>query len=313
MLPSDPVTGKPRSTALALLMVLVIGVCWGAAFPLNRLVMTSGVPFAAYVFLQTTGAAVILSLVAIPLRQLPRLRSWRHLRVYFLMAFFGIGIPYYVLTIAAPKVPAGVLGLIQTVEPMMTYVFVLLFSLERFDRLRVGGLFVGLAGILLILVPEASLPSPEMAVWVAIGFSASVCWAFWAVLVTLVRPPAATSVSLASGYAVLCSLITFPAMPITGGWWFFSLPFDAVDWAVLAVTGINALLFYLSLECIRYAGAVIYSLWAYVGTMTAIGLGILFFGESHSVWIWASIALLVIGMTLVTQAGRWHRTIRLVR
>lgn len=313
MLPTNPVTGKPRSTVLAILMVATIGVAWGATFPLNRIVMTSGVPYAAYVFLQTAGAATILLAVALPLRQLPRLRSWLHLRAYFIMAFLGIGIPYYVLAIAADKVPAGVLGLIQTIEPMMTYVFVLLFALERFNWLRVSGLFVGLAGVLLIIVPEASLPSPEMAVWVAIGFSVSVCWALWAVLVAIVRPPAARPVSLASGFALLSAIITFPAMAVTDGWWFFPAPFDTVDLSVLAVIGINAVLFYLSLECIRYAGAVVYSLWAYIGTMTAIGLGILIFGEHHSAWIWASVALLVVGMTLVTQAGRWRRAIRPVQ
>ena len=307
---SESRAAQSRSVPLALLMVLIIGLCWGSAFPLNRMAITSGVPFAAYVFLQSVGAAVLLLIAGAVTRQLPRIRSRAHVRAYFALAFFGIGIPYYVLTIAADKVPAGVLGLVQTIEPLMTYLFVMLFALERFHWLRMGGLVVGLVGILLVLVPRTSLPSPDMVMWVVIGFSASLSWAFWTVVVVLVRPPQERPVAYAAGYALFSALITGPAVLITDGWWFFKTPFGAAEWSVIAMTLINAFLFYFAMECIRYAGVVLYSIWAYVGTLTAIGLGILVFGEQHSGWIWAAVALLFIGTALVTQGGRFAKPVR---
>jgi drug/metabolite transporter (DMT)-like permease len=287
---------------LPIAFVLFIGIGWGATFPLTRLARIEGIPFISVVFWQCLGAALVLLLIAAPLRALPKL-SPRHLKAYLVLSGVAVVIPLTVLSIVAPKVPAGVLGLVQTLEPMMTYLLVLILAMESFRSLRAAGLLFGLAGVLLILVPEASLPSPDMAGWIALGLIIPLGWALWSVLAVLLRPPQTPSLPYAIGMFGAASLLLLPVMAATGSWWFFEGPFGSGDWALVGIVFINAAVSVASFECVRLFGPVVYSMWGYVGTLTSAGIGIVLFGERHSLWIWIALALLFAGLTLVTRGG----------
>ena len=76
------------------------------------------------------------------------------------------------------------------------------------------------------------------------------------------------------------------------------------DWALIAVTLISALFFWLLLEIIRLAGPVFFSVQNYVATLSGIGWGMLIHGEAHSIWIWLALALLFLGLALVIRGSR---------
>ena len=69
---------------------------------------------------------------------------------------------------------------------------------------------------------------------------------------------------------------------------------------VLAQIGTSVLAYFLFFEILRMVGAVQFSVTAYVITLTGIGWGILFFAETHSLWIWAAVAFIFTGLALVT-------------
>ena len=48
------------------------------------------------------------------------------------------------------------------------------------------------------------------------------------------------------------------------------------------------------------AGPVFASQTAYIVTLSGVFWGILIFGEEHSLWIWASLAVMLIALALVT-------------
>ena len=73
------------------------------------------------------------------------------------------------------------------------------FRLDNFRIIRFFGILLGLAGLLLVLLPEASLPTPEMVGWVALGLVAPLCYALNAICVAMLRPPEGDSVQLAGG------------------------------------------------------------------------------------------------------------------
>lgn len=299
--PATFVEGRyPRWQPVA--MVLLIGLCWGAVFPLNRMARLEGIPFLPFVFWQCLGAAVIFIVIAIPLRALPKLGR-RHLISYLVLGGATVALPYTILALAAAKVPAGVLGLVQPLEPMMTYVLVLIFAMERFRWLRVSGLLLGLAGVLLIVVPEASLPSPDMAGWVLLGLAIPLGWALFPILAIVLRPPETRALPFSIGILLATCLLLLPVLAITESWWFFDGTLDRGDWALAGVIMINVLVWVVSLECIWLAGPVIFSMWAYIGTLTSVGFGMLLFGERHSIWIWVALALLFAGLSLVTRVA----------
>lgn len=187
-------------------MLFVLGLGFGVSFTLNKLATTNGVPFIPYVFWQSTGAALLLLVIAAPLDKLPTV-SAVHLRIYVVMALLNVAIPYLVLAYVAPKLPAGLLPIGLALVPGVIYLMALAFRQERFGMLRFSGICLGLVGVLVILLPKASLPEPGMVGWLALSLVATICFSLRAVLVPLMRPPATTSLSLACGLLIAATII----------------------------------------------------------------------------------------------------------
>lgn len=289
--------------AVPIVMLFVLGLSFGIIFSLNRWATTNGVPFVPFVFWQALGGAVILLVLSALLRKLPRL-GWPHIRVYMATGALNLAIPYAIFAFVAPKVPAGILSIGLSLVPVFIYALALGVRLDRFRITRFGGIVLGLIGVLLVLVPQASLPSPDMVPWVALGLAAPLCYAVNAIVVALMRPPETSSVPLACGLMAAASLFVLIAMAATSDWWAFDAPWGDGHWATIGAMANNAVAFYLIFELIRRAGPVFFSTVNYVATLAGMGFGIWFFGDAHSWWIWLAVALMFAGLFFVNFTGR---------
>ena len=147
---------------LPVFLLVVGGITYGAIPSLTRLATTSGVPPINYVFWQTLGGGLLIFLLALTRRNSPKL-TWTHIRFYAVVGPVGMGLPYCIMAFAAPKIPAGIIALGLALVPMLTYGIMLMLRMEGYRWWRTGGLALGLVSVLLIVLPETSLPSPEMA------------------------------------------------------------------------------------------------------------------------------------------------------
>ena len=283
----------------ALLAVSALG--WGILYSLNRLATTDGIPFIPYVFWMGTGAALILLGLGAVFRTLPRL-SWEHVRGYLVLGTISFGMTYTVLAFVAPKVPAGVLGLGATLTPILTYPAAALFRMDRFRAIRTVGLVLGVGGVALVVVPETSLPTPDMAPWVLLSF-VSTCALRRERAHHLVAQAAARMALYPwpAAFSTTGSVFMFVVMAATGQWWWFEGPMTDGDWALACAAGVTALVFYLMIEIIRLAGPVFFTTVNFMIPLTGIGWGVLFFGESHSYWIWLALVLMLAGLFLVNR------------
>ncbi|MBT6828787.1 MAG: EamA family transporter, partial [Rhodospirillaceae bacterium] len=175
-----------QTGVLPLILLFALGLGFGVSFTLNKLATTNGVPFIPYVFWQSAGAALLLVVAALGLRQLPAVTG-AHIRIYVVMALLNVAIPYLVLSYVAPKLPAGLLPIGLALVPGVIYLMALALRQERFGVLRFGGICLGLVGVLVILLPKASLPEPDMVGWLALSLVATLAFSLRAVLVPLMR------------------------------------------------------------------------------------------------------------------------------
>jgi drug/metabolite transporter (DMT)-like permease len=208
------------------------------------------------------------------------------------------------LAYLAPKVPASLLSLGLALVPIMVYVLALSLRQDRFHWLRCGGILLGFAGILIVLIPQASLPAPGMAGWVALGLVPSLSYAVNAVLVARWRPLETSSLTLTAGLMLASGCYALVVMAAMGEWWAFGGDFGVGHGATIGAMANNCVSFYLVFEVIRRAGPVIFSTVNYIATLSGMGFGMWFFGDAPSAYIWGAIVLMFAGLFLVTTTGR---------
>ena len=295
---------KPKPSSLVpYFMLMAHGTILGALFSANKIAIEGGIPFLGYAFWQSLGAGAILLVVSLVVGN-PLQLSMAHLRTYIVTGVGGIAVPFSVYAYLAPKLPAGVITLVLTLIPPLTYLFAYALGLERFRWLCIAGILFGVAGVSLVVVPETSLPSPDMAKWVLVALLAPLSAAVTNVFAQRFRPPRTSSLTLACGLLLGSAVVLFPIMMATGSLYLFPDPPSPGDWALFAVVLINAVMFILFFEIIRLAGAVFFSQVNYVGVLDGILWAMVVFGERHSAWIWIALVLLFIGLTLVNAGTR---------
>lgn len=297
--------GPDRRVSLVVPWLLLVGGAsiYGGIFTANKLVAEAGIPFIAYTFWQTLIAGVILFALSLITRNVPP-TSFRHLRHYAIISTLGVVLPVLVLTFVAAKLPAGVVTLLITLTPAMTYVYALLFRLERFRWISMGGVGIGLAGVLLIVLPDGSLPQPEDVVWVLLLLVVPFMFATNNIIVTMMHPPQTTSIMLAAGLVITAAVISLPIMLISDGFYGFWEATRGGTWAVLWASGINVITFLCFFEIIRRTSPVFFAQYNYVIVVSGVLWSVALFDENLSGWIWAALAVMIAGMLLANSGTR---------
>ena len=294
--------GMPRERVVAFAMLLLSGTLAGGAISLTKLARVNGVPLVPFVFWMTAISAsglVILSL----LRGTPPPLRLAHVRSYAIVGLLATALPQVLISFVSPNLPPSIFALNYTLIPALVFVLALSLGIERFRWQALAGIALGLIGVLLIVLPEASLPDPAMAGWVIVGLSVPLCFAFSIISGAKFRPPRARSISMAAGVQTMALLYLGVLMAIEGSWWAFDSGFDTGAQALLAVGLLYVIFWICFFEIIRLAGPVFFSTVNYIGALAGVAWGMAMFGDVLSGWIWAALALMLGGL-YVGSLGR---------
>ena len=294
---------------LPLGMLLVLGALWGLAFSLAKISRTNGVPPLGHAFWQASGAGLILYCVCWARGIRPAL-SRAHIRYYLFAGLIGFAGPNANMVFTLNFVPVGVMAVMITTVPVITYILAIALRMERLAAMRALGVAFGLGGALLILLPSTSLPDPAMAVYAAIGLITPLLYAVANIGMARWRPQGrgGHSLSLACGMTIAAGVGLCIAMLATGqtyllgedGW-------QLRDTAIAGQALITAVAFGIFFELLRMVGPVVAGAVGFAVTTGGILWGIAIFGETHSVWVWGAVVLVLIGLVLVntpTGSGR---------
>jgi drug/metabolite transporter (DMT)-like permease len=279
-----------------------MGVTYSAIFPVNRMSAESGVPYIGYVFWFSLIATVALLAIAILRRELPSL-SWAHVRSYLAIGAVAVAIPVPLLAFVAPKLPVGVLTLLLILVPLITYLLSYIARVERFRITGVIGLLFGLAGMLLVLIPDVSLPEREMVGWVLLALLAPVCFASANTLAVLLRPPAASAAAMAAGMSAGATVLLAPAMIGMGQAFVFPVEELNGNLAILIAAAITASTTCFWFILVRITGPVFFSQFNYFIVLAGFGWGILLYDEQHSIYVWLATALTFFGLAIFLRGS----------
>ena len=244
----------------------------------------------------------MLLLISVALGALPALTR-QSVSYCLVVGALAYAAPFGIFAYVASHLPAGVVALVGATVPGITYVVAVAVGMAAMNSLSIIGLLLGLAGLLVLVVPQSSLPDPRMARWVAIALLSSVSAGAVNVFAERFRPNSSSTLALACGTLLGAAAVLFPVMLLVGQGYFFSIPFALPDWVVLIAIAISAVNLCLFFEIVRRAGAVFFSQFNYVVVPSGMLWGALLFRERQSGWIWLSIVLTLGGIALVNAGG----------
>ncbi len=301
----ETVTGRRRGggSLLPFVALVVFGACWGATQTLTKVAVSTGYePFGLLFWQGLIGAGLLALLLAVTGRGL-RLGA-PALRMIVVIALVGAVIPNSVSYQAIVHIPAGVYSVMMSLVPMVSFPLALALGVERFAARRLLGLMAGLAGVLILILPEASLPASVPVIWVLAVLIPVLCYGSEGNIVARWGTGGLDPVQLLCGASVLTAALALPLALGTGQFISPLTTWGAAEWAILgnAVLHVTAYTGYVWL--VGRAGPVFAVQISYLVTPFGVAIAFAFLGERYSGWFWVAMALVLVGLALVQPRPR---------
>ena len=283
--------------------LLFMGTAWGLSFSLGKIAVENGAkPFGISQFQVMLSGLILLVITLV--RRKPMRDIFDKIGFIFIIAMLGAAIPGVLFYYAAPHVPAGVLSITVALIPLMTYGFSIPLKMEKFSVIRFMGLVFGVIAICFIALPENSLPNRAALPWILLACISALCYAIENIILGFKSAVTIGPIRLAMGMNLIAAIVLLPITLMTDSFFVPSFPPQTVDYAVIGLGLITVVAYTMFVMSVAMFGPVFASQVGYLVTLAGVFWGILIFDESHSIWIWLSLAAMIIGLALVAPRDK---------
>ena len=288
-----------RSTLLAACLAIVY-VVWGSTYLAIHFVVDGMPPLISSAIRNFCAGPILFAFLKWRGAAWPTLRQWRN---GALIGFMMMGLGNGFVCLAETSVPSGLAALVIAGVPVFALLFAWGISGTRPRLLEWLGIALGLAGMALLNLDLHAAASP----WaVAVLFVAAASWACATVLqrrLDMPTGPMSAAVQMLGGGASLVVMSTlrgehFVASAVPMSAW-IALAYLVVFGSIVAYTAF--------VYVIAHSRPALATSYAYVNPVVAVGLGVLFAGETVSAPILAGMAVILAGVGLV-MVGNARRT-----
>jgi drug/metabolite transporter (DMT)-like permease len=224
--------------------------------------------------------------------------------VFVFVSLIGTVIPNATSYEALRHLPAGLTAILLAMIPMIAFPIALALGNERFQWSRLVGLAIGLLGVSLIVGPEASLPDRAAIIFVPLMLISVCCYACEGNVLTRWGTAGMDPVEVLLGATLLSAGFSLMLALATGQFIAFGGPLGAPDAALLATSVISIVVYTAYVWMVGRAGPVFAGQVSYLVTGFGVLWSILFLGERYSGWLWAALALMLLGLFFVQPRPR---------
>ncbi len=292
-----------RETAVLFGLLAFMGAGWGMTQPLSKIAVSEGYRHFGLIFWQMFIGAGFLGAV-----QLWRRRKIRFdaaaFRIYLLIAFIGTIIPNSATYEAIRHLPSGLISILLAMVPMFAFPVALMLGNETFRVSRLLGLGLGLAGVMLIMGPEASLPDRALVVFVPLALVAPFFYGLEGNIVARWGTAGLDPVEVLLGASALGACLTLPLALATGHFITPPVNWGPPETALVASSLIHVTVYSTFVWVVGRAGPVFAIQVSYLVTAFGVLWAILILGESYSGWVWGALFVMLCGMVLVQPRPR---------
>lgn len=288
--------------------LLALTVLWGTAFLFNELALASFPPSVLVFGRILIATAILLAYLRANGSALPAFgRAWIPMLV---MGLLGNVLPFQLIAWAQQHIDSSLAGILMAVMPLFVLTLAHFFLPgSRLTPYRVAGFFVGFAGVVIIIGPEALRGlSDNAALWGTIAvLGAALSYSVNSIYAR--RLGAMDPVQLSAGMLLAASLLAFPgaAFDVSA----VAAP-GAAAIAAMAVlgllsTGLATLIYF---RLVQGPGPAFLSTVNYLVPAWAVLAGALFLDESVSPLVYAGMLLILSGIALSELGPRITRLFR---
>ena len=280
------------------LILIILGLGWGLSFTLGKIAITaggtpigltfwqslfSGLILLAYVFFRH-GKIIIPKIMFLPI---------------IIITFLSVVIPNIIFYACIEHLDAGVLSISVSVIPLFTYLIAMGLRMDRFKIRRVLGLITGFCALLILILPENSLPDKRDIPWVLLALNCALCYALENIYIDRLALQNFGPIRLVCAVSFASAIITF-LLSLLMDQFFILQPTNLYLFiSTLGLGFISATAYSIFIYLIGRAGSVFSSQVGYLVTFFGVVWGIIILGESHSVFVWLSLAMIMLGIFLV--------------
>jgi drug/metabolite transporter (DMT)-like permease len=280
------------------LMLISLSLLWGGSFFFNDIAVRE-LPTITVVTVRVGLAAVVLMLVA----RIGATKSFAKLpwSAFLVMGILNNAIPFLLIVWAQTHITSGLAAILNATTPLFTVVVAhLLTPDERLTWGRVFGVMLGLAGVIVIVGPDAlqSLGTDVAAQLACLG--AALSYAFAGVFGRRFAAIGVSPIETAAGQTVASSLLLIPLMLIIDRPWALPAPSSATIGALIGIAVLStALAYILYFRILARAGATNLLTVTFLIPISAIFLGFAFLGEMPQLRHLAGLACIGCGLAAI--------------
>lgn len=291
-----------NSPLLPYILILAAGVLWGSTFSLALIATADGTHPVALTTWQVILSALVFLMVCL-VSKVP-IFNYRRLHYYIVIAVLGIVTPDLLYYFAAPHLNAGILSVTISTVPLFTYAIMWAMRYEPLLMKRAFGILLGMVAILLLALPDQGLGSEGTNWWILLVVLCAVFYSIENVYISEGINDDIDIRELLCGSNIVASIFLIPATLWMGVGVPISWVYSSSGMAISAIALVSTVAYLMFFYTIKSAGPVFASQCAYVVTISGVLWGIVIFSEVHTLWLWSSVAVMMVGLVLVTPAGR---------
>jgi len=285
------------------IILLIVGVSWGLTAPLSKIAVSTGHHYLGLLIWQ-----IIIMILSLGLIQIFRKKKlplnlncfWR----YVLVALLGTILPNSIMYKAYFHLQSGIMSILVSIVPMIAFLLVLVLKMEKFEIRRFLGVLFGIFAIILIVFPKLDLGYVGEVGWILLALLSPLCYAIEGVWINKIGIAKLDPIEVILGASILGFFILMPIVALNGYWITPYRVWGPAEFAITASSLIHSLIYISYIWLIGKAGVIFASQVSYIYTASGIGFSIILLGEGYSLFVWAAVILMLMGLMMVRPSRR---------
>ena len=285
------------------LILLIVGVSWGLTAPLSKIAVSTGHHYLGLLIWQ-----IIIMILSLGLIQIFRKKKlplnlncfWR----YVLVALLGTILPNSIMYKAYFHLQSGIMSILVSIVPMIAFLLVLVLQMEKFEIRRFLGVLFGIFAIILIVFPKLDLGYLGEVGWILLALLSPLCYAIEGVWINKIGIAKLDPIEIILGASILGFFILMPIVALNGYWVTPYRVWGPAEFAITLSSLIHSIIYISYIWLIGKAGVIFASQVSYIYTASGIGFSIILLGEGYSLFVWAAVILMLMGLMMVRPSRR---------